>query len=649
MPETIKTKEEEEKKENEKSEKDDEKKEDYTDIIKQIQEEYKVSWDYMKPKLDEWAVRLKLYNNQKRDKSAIGDPLMFTIHQTILASLYSDRLTSEFKGREEGDDDVAETLNGLARYDEDDMEKDKLDYYWDWDASFFGRGLCLFMGFDSKEKTPIPEVIDIMTWVRDPKATSVNGDRFKRGAMRFGGREISLTKKQMRDSGIYFNFEDLKGDESDPNSVLDRNKELRSEAQGLNNPILKTGSNLKENEDFKLLEWFTLYKGKKSLITLAEKRSKVIRITEFKDDYWPIIDRSIYPMSHDWDGVSIPDLTEDKQRARSVIQNLGLSQAKANLHPMYLYNTTKIKNKADLNFEFNKAIPVDGDVTGAVQPMNKDTIKQEASWILEILDTASQRATATPEIQQGVQSEDRRTLGEINLIASKVDTRYSLSAKIFGWSEKRFWKQWYQLYKTYFADKIWEKTIRIVGSTSSQWRVLTRENIIMATDPDVDIESKILSEERRLQELQMFRAYMKDVLAVSGDDANLRFALKRLGKLSGLMKDEIDNILPPTVDEMNAEEENNDLSDNKKVEVLPEDDDMIHIYIHNKASDTEWKEKHLEAHRKAMMLKKTRPELFPQLQQTNPADIANLEEKLSGIGGDLPIPQPNPNSIPTPQ
>ena len=86
---------------------------------------------------------------------------------------------------------------------------------------------------------------------------------------------------------------------------------------------------------------------------------------------------------------AIPDLTEDKQRARSVLQNLGLKQAKSNLHPMYLFNTTKIKNKADLNFEFNKFIPVDGDVSGAVQPMNKDAVKQEASWILEVLDTAA--------------------------------------------------------------------------------------------------------------------------------------------------------------------------------------------------------------------------------------------------------------------
>jgi len=43
---------------------------------------------------------------------------------------------------------------------------------------------------------------------------------------------------------------------------------------------------------------------------------------------------------------------------------------------------------------------------------------------------ASQKATATPDIQQGANSEEKRTATELNLQSAKVDTRYSLSAKI---------------------------------------------------------------------------------------------------------------------------------------------------------------------------------------------------------------------------
>jgi len=62
----------------------------YKNLIDQIEAEYQLAWWFMKPKLDEWGVRLKLYNNQKRKGEAVGDPLLFTIHQTVLASLYSD-------------------------------------------------------------------------------------------------------------------------------------------------------------------------------------------------------------------------------------------------------------------------------------------------------------------------------------------------------------------------------------------------------------------------------------------------------------------------------------------------------------------------------------------------------------------------------
>jgi len=65
-------------------------KDPYLDLAKQVKAEYDLAWSHQKPKKDEALLRLKLYNNQKRDKSIAGDTTMFTIHQTLLASLYVD-------------------------------------------------------------------------------------------------------------------------------------------------------------------------------------------------------------------------------------------------------------------------------------------------------------------------------------------------------------------------------------------------------------------------------------------------------------------------------------------------------------------------------------------------------------------------------
>ncbi|MFA5300297.1 MAG: hypothetical protein WC389_19090, partial [Lutibacter sp.] len=47
-------------------------KKSFKSLIDQIDAEYQLAWWFMKPKLDAWAIRLKLYNNQKREAEAIG-------------------------------------------------------------------------------------------------------------------------------------------------------------------------------------------------------------------------------------------------------------------------------------------------------------------------------------------------------------------------------------------------------------------------------------------------------------------------------------------------------------------------------------------------------------------------------------------------
>ena len=612
-------------------------KRDFKDLIDQIVSEYTLAYWFMKPKWDEWALRLKLNNNQKRDKSAVGDPLLFTIHQTVLASLYDDKLMVSHEGREAGDDEITENLTDMAEFDYDIMQKDVVDYTWDWDASFFGRGLVMLMEFDNEEKTPVPENWSPMTTLRDPRAKSVNGDMKGRGKARFLGREIRLTKGEMEEAGVYFNLDGLKPDSSDVNSLIDANEMERQEAQGYSNTAKFQGELKGDNATYRLLEWITHYKGKLVLVTLANNRTKVVRYTEIKGNRIPIIDRALYPIAEDWDGVSIPDLVEDKQRARAKLQNLGIKVAEAGLYPMYLFDSNKITNKADLNYEQNKFISVNGSPAGAVEVMQKDTIKSDVSWIMDTLDQAGQKATATPDIQQGATSSTKRTATELNIVNNKVDTRYSLSAKIFGWSEKRFWQQWYFLYKTYFEAGIVEKSIRVSGVLGAKFRPLRRENIIARVDPDVKIESRVLNEAKNYNLLQSFRGYVQ--MIAQDPNANLRYAMKKMGKLTGLKKDEIDQLFPPTIDEMIAEDENKKLEANELVMVQATDDNQIHMEIHNKLSDTPAKYAHIEAHKQAMILKKTNPELFSQAPSAmNPT---------AGMGvGDSALPEPANTNTP---
>lgn len=586
-------------------------------VIKQIQSEYNVAFPFNQAKRKKNLARLKLYNNQMRDDKAVGDPLMFTVFNTVHASLYDDRLNSLWEGRGgRGDDDVEDNLNALSDFDYDVMQKAELDYYWNWDAEFFGRGLMLNMDFDRTEgkMCPVPENIDASTFIRDPRATSVNGNASGKGAMRFGGWEVGATYYELKGLPGYFNIQALKKGKETPEDLLDELRTAHQMAQGLENfPQRDESLGKYENYEFRLLNWFTTIKGEKYLVTLGNNRSVMVRF--IKLDYngkWPLNDRTLYPMAANWDGVSIPDLTEDKQRARATLLNISMESAKAEVTPTYLFDQTRIKNKNDLNFRINKFVGVDGRVDNAMMPVQKSTAHQYASLIMDVLDQSAQRATAATELRQGIQSKAQRTLGEQQLAAAGGDTRFGMSAKIYGWSERAFWLQWYVLYKKHFKSDIDKKIVRIQGAMAPIWRELTRENIISTIDPDVKIESKIVTEAKRRNEQASFNAFVG--LALQDPDSNKRFLQKRLAKLNGMTKEEINLAFPPTVDELQAEDENNLLNNKKLPKISVTDDHLTHIDIHSKANQNAWSLAHILAHKKLMLVKRDNPALFPPKQ-----------------------------------
>ena len=626
-------------------------------LVTQIDYEYQLAYDNQKSWLAKKLLQLKLYNNQKRDESVAGDPLLFTIFQTLLAAFYEDRMGVTFEGWEEGDEETAENLTALGEYDYVLMKKEEVDYYWLWDTMFCGRGLVRMHEFDRDERVmcPVPELIDSFTFLRDPKAVSVNGGLKGKGAMRFGGREINIPKREISDENGFFNYEGLTLD-NEIKSLLKDAEDARNEAQGRDSSKLATEDNLGDNAMVPALEWRTIHNGKKCIVTLANGRKRPIRYQEIGDadtEEWDIVDKPLYPTSQDWSGVSIPDLVEDKQRMRSVMINLGIQATKADLYPMYLFDEKRVKNKGDLfNFNFNKfvAIQGEGDVQNAVKPMNKAAPRMDfVNFILNTLDVSAQKATATPDMQQGQISEEKRTLGELNLVASKVDSRYSLTARVFGWSERAFWAKWYKLYKKHFKDGIDEKVIRISGSYGTRWRTLTRENIIAEVDPDIKVESRAVSETKAARERMLLNQYATLVLADPNANGKL-YLMRKLAKLNGMDRDDVARVYPKTIDEMIAEKENLDLDMDKLRIVGVNDDDFTHMEVHSKAAETPAKAAHIQAHMDSMMIKRAQPELFAQ-GQVNEGEA--LSSQNASVQTTLPNTRPQtpsqsvPTSIPT--
>jgi hypothetical protein len=291
---------------------------------------------------------------------------------------------------------------------------------------------------------------------------------------------------------------------------------------------------------------------------------------------------------------------------------------------MYLYDKNKIPNPSDLKFGLNKAIGIDGAVSPMIaQPLTKAQMNmQTVDYILNQLQTSAERATATPEIQQGALSGNNKTFGEISLSAQKSDVRYSLTARIFKWSEKAFWQKWYYLYKEHFHNGFDKKVIRIAGTFDKQWRTLTRENLIAEADPDIYVVSRVMMEGQRSKMLEKYSLFFKEL--ANDPTADRRYALKFLGKLIGLKSEEINKHLPKDPEELQAEMENKQINKGELPQIQRDDNHQMHLIIHQKANATKEGVAHMEAHWAAIMLKKEQPQLFPQAQTpgVNPGQVS---------------------------
>src|ERR1041385_8123283 len=74
-----------------------------SDVSKQIKNEFEVAEKFVRSWRETKRKYLKLYINQRKNPKKVGDTLMFSTHQTILAALYKDRLDAEWMWREEED------------------------------------------------------------------------------------------------------------------------------------------------------------------------------------------------------------------------------------------------------------------------------------------------------------------------------------------------------------------------------------------------------------------------------------------------------------------------------------------------------------------------------------------------------------------
>ena len=577
------------------------------DVLDDSKTKVELSRTYIKPRRIQWRDRFRLYNNQRKQMSLMGDTTIFNVMSTMLAIYYSDEMQVTFQGREMGDVTFAANVENTAKFDYDEMEMELINYSTQWDRLFFGVGIRQCSEWDNERKTPIARSLSTLTWLPDPKG----GIDVK--TYRWHGFEVEYTRDEMTEEAGFFNLDKLPKSKGSSGSEKDADVAAYKEAQNL--AVTEYQKIGRGGDAYNMIDLFTILKCsdgimRKYLVTLDENCKEIYRLEEIeavtekekKDPTcvpWPITLNHYSPQREDPLGVSIPDLVEDKQRGKTIFKNLRIAASKAELYPMYMYNRDKILNKRDLDFAFNKFIAVRGDVgQNTIVPINKAPSRVSESLNNEAaLDSDVDIATGTGKNQSGVMSEQQRTLGEQEIVQANANLRYALGSKINAWGERRFWRLWYRGYQQNFSgtDK---KIIRIQSSLGAQFSTITRKIFITNQDPDIRITSKLENEQKRFKEDVSFSAVAPLLLSDPSTPVSSRNYIKRhMLRLKGLENEMIMVMVPETPDEMKARMENDLLSRNKDYpEVDMQEDHLSHIVIHSQAEKTTATMAHIQAH-----------------------------------------------------
>ena len=581
---------------------------DYDKALQQIKQEISVSREYVKDKRETFRQRFKLYNNQRKQTDKVGDTSIFNVMTTMLAIYYSDEMQVSFQGREVGDTTQAANAEHIAKFDYDEMEMDIINYQTQWDRLFFGVGIRQISEWNEQTKTPIAKHLSALAWLPDPKG-GMDAKNY-----RWHGFELEYTRGEMTEECGFFNLDLLpKKTANKEASELEQNRIAYQEAQGLSNTDHQMGDS--DNAAYDMVDIFTMLKGddgivRKYLVTVDDGVTAIFRCEEIEPVTpkekknpacvpFPITLNYYMPQTEDPFGVSIPDLVEDKQRAKSIFKNLRIAAEKANIYPMYLYNRDKILNRRDLDFAFNKFIAVRGDVgNNIVMPLNKASSRLGESLNTEAaLDADIEIATGASKNSQGVMSEQQRTLGEQEIVQANANLRYLLGSKINGWGERRFWKLWYRLYRQNFPASE-KKIIRIQSALGAQYSQITRKSFITNEDPDIVIASKLDIENKRNRDRIAFASIAPLFFSDPSLPASSRnFSKRHMLRLNSLTPEMIEIMVPDSPDEAWAKVENELLSKNSnEPEIKLEEDHLSHIVIHSQAEKTDATMAHIKAH-----------------------------------------------------
>lgn len=572
------------------------------DVLIQVQHQKEISREFVRNKRREFEVDERLLFNQKTNPELIGDTTLFNVHTALMARSFSDKINITFRWGT-GEEQKTKTIQKMYNEDFDTPEMKMIKYQKDYDKYLYGVGIVARIGWDWIYKKNKFQVVDPKTWYPD-----LNWD-YITGNYSYSGFDKLAYKRDLEN--MWYENVDKLAQPSEWIDWIEQQKQDTQEELGFEWP---KESDEQYNPQYEIYMHFAIFNGKWCWVITGNNEQVILKAgmckagNKFEEEYPELIRPAFTfyywkPRRYDPMGFRVADYVRDIQINKSKIANLRMDKMKAELYPMYLFNSDYVKG-ADLGFGFNKFIPFKSGVDWPINPQNilspivPNTRVDTSFQIDQSMDRQIEKSTSIGEVAQGTTTESRETLGTNQLIQSNTDINLSLNTKLDNLSEENLAIEWLKWYYINFTNA----DTKIIYASEGFMEVpiiIKKDDFFIEWNIRIDIETSSETEVRKNKQRLAFNQTVPLILQDTKiPDVSKRRALRRVWEINGIAQEQIDEELPKLPDEILQEQENVLLAEWIYVDIKPDDDDLAHlICVEAVTHTTEWllhKQAHLD-------------------------------------------------------
>lgn len=474
------------------------------ELLQQVRDEYATWYDYINPKRQQIIKRLEKHIKQNKQPWLMNINLVENTIDTLIAGSYLDEPQTKFYSRDMLlENEQADTLNNMFDFDWREEDYQQIDYQIKRDRYFFGMGIAYRHGFDNDLKAPIFYSVNPMTAIFDPTPTMIW--KYKASNYKYFGFLMNANMFDMKNDPQY----DKEALKQLCRNSFDTDKDLLKQALAISDNTNWIAESLSMNFAVDIYHHFTIYNNKKYLITTDVKKQLILRLIELK----PVLveekkNPALVPRPFAFYfykpergkvmGVSVPDLLDDKEEAKTVLINASLIKARLeSFGGRFIVNTRLIKNKQDIlkptawpKYIFTNDRLQPGESLGNVmQELPVSTVKQDVWNMTSLIDWEASKDTKLDQMQMWLVPDKTMTKAEQQSVQNNANLFISLDLKTFLWGAYDFAFLRWRTYQEYFS-KSDEKFILMEQDFEQQSMSITRDKFMTKQNPFIRVWAK---------------------------------------------------------------------------------------------------------------------------------------------------------------